>query len=277
MFFCRLFFRHRIVWNVSVGTALCVGIIAAQYSFDTLKSQQPKPPLRLIPAPVMRATDIGLHSATAAFFWVGVIQRFVTLAGDRLNGLAAHIRVINDLDPKFSYPYAFAALVLPASDRADEAIPIAKAGLERADPDWQIPYYLAVNYHIYLKDRKNAAIYMNVAAATPGAPANVKYVAATYGNRQDLRQQTRAIWAAIYENSKDEIAQQQAEAHIKHIDTLDFLEKAASVFKQRLGRYPKTLDELVTQKILKAIPPNPLGLPYDTKGDGKVFSKFEMQ
>lgn len=272
----------RVVLGIIVGKhdvyiVICAGIIAAQYSFDTLRSQQPKSPLLLIPAPVVRATDMGLHSATAAFLWVGVIQRFVALAGDRLNGLADHIRIINDLDPKFSYPYAFAALVLPASDHADEAISIAKAGLERADPDWQIPYYLAVTYHIYLKDRKNAAIYMNVAAHTPGAPPNVKYVAATYGNRQDLRQQTRAIWASIFENSRDEIAQQQAQAHIKHIDILDFLEKAAGVFRKRTGRYPRTLDELVMQKILKAIPPDPLGLPYDTKGDGRVFSKFEAQ
>ena len=45
----------------------------------------------------------------------------------------------------------------------------------------------------------------------------------------------------------------------------------------RDSRYPKTLDELVTQKILKTIPPDPFGLPYDTKGDGKVFSKFENE
>lgn len=267
----------RMILPIGIGLVLCAGIIATQYSFDTLRSQQPKSPALLIPASVMRSTDLGLHSATAAFFWVGVIQRFAALSADRLNGLADHIRIINALDPKFSYPYAFAALVLPAGDHAQEAIPIAKAGIEHADPDWQIPYYLAVDYHIYLKDRKNAAIYMNIAAATPGAPANVKYVATTYGNRQDLRQQTRAIWVSIYENSRDEIAQQQANAHIKHIDILDFLEKAADVFKERTGRYPKTLDELVMQKILKAIPPDPLGLPYDTKGDGKVFSKFEAQ
>ncbi|MBI3442768.1 MAG: hypothetical protein HY007_03310 [Candidatus Sungbacteria bacterium] len=267
----------RTVLHVIIGIVVCAGIVATQYSFDVLKNQQPKPPLLLIPAPVIRSADMGLHSATAAFLWVGVIQRFATLAADRLNGLAAHIKTINDVDPKFSYPYAFAELVLPAGDRVDEATEIGKRGIAVADPDWQIPYYLGVDYHIYLKDRKNAAIYMNVAARTPGAPANVKYVAATYGNRQDLRQQTRAIWVSIYENSRDGIVQQQAEAQIKHIDTLDFLEKAAALFKERIGRYPKTLGELVAQKILKAIPPDPFGLPYDTKGDGKVFSKFEAQ
>ncbi|MBI4225167.1 MAG: hypothetical protein HY617_02460 [Candidatus Sungbacteria bacterium] len=267
---------YKNIARIGFSILVFAGIVGSQFYFDAIKSRQPRVPLLLIPAPVMRSADLGLHSATAAFFWVGVIQRFVTLSADRLNGLAAHIRIVNGLDPKFSYPYAFAALVLPAGDHADEAVQIAKAGLEHADPDWQIPYYLAVDYHIYLKDRKNAAIYMNIAASTPGAPANVKYVAATYGNRQDLREQTRAIWVSIYENSKDEIAQQQAEAHIKHIDILDFLEKAAKLFKERTGQYPKTLDELVTQKILKAIPSDPLGLPYDTKGDGKVFSKFEQ-
>lgn len=267
----------RKIMCVSIGVLLCAAIVSVQYSFDMLKNEQPHAPLLLIPAPVVRATDLGLHSAAAAFFWVGVIQRFVTLAGGQLNGLAAHIRIINDIDQKFSYPYAFAELVLPASKHFDEAIKIGKRGLAAADPDWQIPYYLAVDYHIYLKDRENAAIYMNIASRIPGAPANVKYVAATYGNRQDLRQQTRAIWVSIYENSRDEIVQQQAEMQMKHIDTLDFLEKAANLFKERTGSYPKTLDELVAQKILKAIPPNPFGLPYDTKGDGKVFSKFEAQ
>lgn len=263
--------------RIGIAVIACAGIFAAQYSFDAQKAREPQVPLLLIPAPVLRATNLGLHSATAAFLWVGTIQRFVTLAADRLGGLAAHIRIVNDLDPKFSYPYAFAALMLPGTGHHDEAISIAKAGLERADPDWQIPYYLAVDYHIYLKDRTNTAIYMNLAARTPGAPPNVKYVAATYGNRQDLRQQTRAIWVSITENSRDEIVQQQAEAQIKHIDTLDFLEQAAGLFKKRTGRYPKTLDELVSGHILKNIPPDPLGLPFDTKGDGKVFSKFEEQ
>jgi len=265
------------IMRVGIGIVLCAGIVAAQYSFDALKSTQPKPAPLLIPASVVRVTDLGLHSATAAFFWVGVIQRFAALAGNGFNDLAAHIRIINDIDPKFSYPYAFAELVLPSSDHAAEAIEIGKRGLAAADPDWQIPYYLGVDYHIYLKDRKNAATYMNIAARVPGAPPNVKYVAATYGNRQDLRGQTRAIWVSIYENTKDEVIAKQAETYIAHIDTLDFLEKAATLFKQRLGHYPKTLDELVTQKILKAIPQDPFGLPYDTKGDGKVFSKFEAQ
>ena len=265
------------IMRVSIGLVLCTGIIAVQYSFDALQSRQPKRSPLMVSGPVMRATDLGLHSATAAFFWVGVIQRFATLAGNRFNDLAAHIRIINDIDPKFSYPYAFAELILPSNNRADDAIDIGKQGLAVADPDWQIPYYLAVDYHMYIKDRKNAAIYMNIAARVPGAPSNVKYVAATYGNRQDLRSQTRAIWVSIYENTKDEVAAKQAETYIAHIDTLDFLEKAAALFKQRFGHYPKTLDELVTQKILKSIPQDPFGLPYDTKGDGKVFSKFEAR
>jgi hypothetical protein len=268
--------------RVGIGLGLCAGIIASQYFFDAFKSRQLKAPLLLIPASVVKAADLGLHSATAAFFWVGVIQRFAALAGDNLGGLAAHTKIINDIDPKFSYPYAFAELVLPAGDRknprlVDEAIEIGKRGLAVADPDWQIPYYLAVDYHLYRNDRANAALYMNIASRVPGAPPNVKYVAATYGNRQDLRAQTRAIWESIYENSKDEIVAKQAQAYLAHIDTLDFLEKAAGQFRQHLGRYPKTLDELVAQKILKAIPEDPFGLPYDTKGDGKVFSKFEAR
>src|SRR3989344_9594902 len=144
----------------------------------------------------------------------------------------------------------------------NQAVELAKQGISNADPDWRIPYYLATTYHIFMKDRKNAALYFDLAAKTSGAPENIKVIASRYGTSESAREQTKTIWESIYESSKDELVKESAKAHLIHIETVELLEKAVSIYKQKLGKYPENINDLVSKKILKAIPPSPFGLEF---------------
>lgn len=253
---------------------LMAGIVLSQFMVMRHQVNELELAPLLPQAPVLKATDLGLHSATASLVWLTTIQKFGALG--KFATLGGFIRVVNDMDPRFGYPYAFAALVLPSFGKTEEAIAIANRGIAEADPDWQIPYYLAVTHHIDLKDRLQAARYFNVAAHTPGAPDNVRYVAATYGNRQDLRSQTKLIWLSIYENSKDEIVREQAKTYIVHIEILERIEHAASLYKDRFGKYPEAIDELVRTGFLKTVPRDPFGFPYSITKEGNAVLKAEF-
>lgn len=240
--------------------------MSLQYYFDIEKKARPLIPPILMPAQAIKIGNLGLHSASSALMWIYVIQSVSTFPYEQ----PGTIKRVIELDPKFSYPYAFAALTLSPLGFSDDAVEIARKGMEVADPDWRIPYYLATTYHIFFQDRKNAAIYFDIAANTPGAPEKIKSISARYGIDTNILEKTKQIWMSIYDTSNDETVMITASKHITHIEMLQLLEKAISVFRQRYRTYPDNLEDLVTKKILKEIPVSPLGINFGIKPDGRI-------
>jgi tetratricopeptide (TPR) repeat protein len=248
------------------AVVLILAIASFQYFFDLKKLERPLMPPAIIPAQALKLGDLGLHSATSAMMWIYTIQKLETSSQE----LPKLIKNINNIDPKFSYPYAFTALVLPQFGFIEQAIEIAKKGIAEADPDWRIPYYLATTYHIFLKDRKNASLYFDIAANTPGAPENIVSISARYGTTKDMLEQTKQIWISLYETSGDELVIERAKNYIIHIEIIQALEKASLLYKQKYGFWPKTMEDLVTGRILKEIPKSPLGVGFRIELDGKI-------
>lgn len=240
-----------------------------QYFFDLRKKERPLAPLTVIPAQAIKLGSLGLDSAAASFMWIYTIQQFTDYPYD----LPRLIKTVNALDPKFSYPYAFAAFILPAFKATDQAVEIAKEGIDKADPDWQIPYYLAATYHSHLKDRKNAALYFDLAANTPGAFEGARVVASRYGTRTNVRDQTKEIWESIYETSRDELVKESAKNHLVHIGLVEALEKAVSLYRQKYGTYPKDINNLVAKKIIKQIPASPFEVEFGLGEKGAVLTR----
>jgi len=241
-------------------------IIFLQYYYDLQKKEKPLIEPTIIPAKAIKIADLGLHSFASAFMWLYTIQKMA----DSPTKLPELIETVNELDPKFSYPYAFSALLLPAFGFDKEAVKIAKRGIESADPDWRIPYYLATAYHIFFKDRKNAAFYFDLAARTPNADEVAKRVASRYGLLGTTREQTKAIWQSIYDTSEDEIIKERAENYLVHIEILELLEKAVLIYKQKFGTDPLKLEDLITAKIIREIPSSPLELNFYTE-NGRIL------
>lgn len=227
---------------------------------------RPIAPLAIIPPQAIKLINLGLNSASAGIMWLDFIQKFEAYPKD----LVTLLQNVNELDPRFSYPYAFSAIVLPGIGFKDEGIKIAEEGIKKADEDWRIPYYLATNYHMFRKDRTNAALYFDMAARMKNAPEPVKTIAARYGTYQSTLEQTKQIWISIYESSNDETMVERAKNYIIHIELLEALQKAANTYKQQTGSYPKTLEDLVISRIIKQIPESPLGTKFIIRPTGEI-------
>lgn len=254
---------------------LLSGIAFFQYTSDAHIVHAAERPLTLPPSPILKMVDLGLHSALAGLIWLNTIQEVGGLRGP-YKSFPEDIRVINALDPKFSYPYAFATLIMPeiAPDRINDAILIGHEGILHAAPDWRIPYYLAVNYHTILKDRSNAAHYLAIAADIKDAPKNIIFVAANYGAwNADAREQTKQIWISLHDNAGDDVVRERAKNYITHIEILQFLDRAVEAYRKETGSYPRDIDNLVSKKILKEIPRDPFGLEFIINEKGRVESR----
>lgn len=250
-------------------SSLLLTIAYAQYYSDLGKNVRPIIPPTIIPDKVIKMGDLGLHSAAASAMWIYTIQH-ATENADKLPDL---IENVNAIDPKFSYPYAFAALTLPAfliSGFPEKAVEIAEKGIQEADPDWRIPYYLATTYHIFLRNREKASFYFDLAANTHGAPEKIKSIASFYGTAPNIREQTRQIWLSIYEESDDETIKEKAQNYLIQIELLNALDKAVILYRQKYGKYPTNIEDLVMGKIIKEVPISPLGSEFIIR-DGAVF------
>lgn len=259
--------------QILVIPLLFAGIISMQAFYDRQKASATYFEPAVMKPEIVRAIDLGLHNAAADLMWLAAIQYFGG-SGSRTNEkLDDYLYLSSELDPKFSYPYAFGVLLLPSLNQIESAIKLAEKGISEAKPDWRIPYYMAATYHISLKDTKNAAKYFDIAAQTKGAPDSIKKIAATYGSRPDLREQTKQIWIGVYENSNDEIVRERAKAYVVHYEILDLLENAAKMYKDKNGKYPVNINDLVGANILRAIPQDPFGFEYEIDTEGKAQIK----
>lgn len=262
--------------GMTAKTALVVvlfaGIVAAQYGYDLARTRGPQAQPSTPSLGLVRSVDLGLHATAASFLWIDTITELPFLR-DGYPKFAADLKLINDLDPKFSFPYAFTVLVLPGTkypDRVNETVRIGKLGVAQSEPDWRIPFYLAVTYHLELKDKVNAARYFDLAAQTPGAPYYIQRFSINYGIAPNDRERTRAVWQFIYEHSDEATTKERAKAYLARLDMFDYLDAAVKAYRTRYGAYPATLDELVAKRIIPELPKDPFGFEFVIDAGGVV-------
>jgi len=246
-------------------------VIVAQYAYDATRVA----PSAAIPGTsspeMVRMVDMGFHAAVGSFLWAGTMPEIL----DFFHGRSEYfpdLAFLNGVDPKLSYPYAFSVLTLPAiprqllPDAVAQAQAIGQEGIANADPDWRIPYYMALNYYLELKDLKDATWYFNVAANTPGVPSYAERFALNFGIDQKERDRVRNLWATVYESSNDPDTKARAAAYVTRLNDFDYLEAAAAAYKQKYGAYPTSTDELVAKGIIPAVPQDPFGFTFTIDG-----------
>jgi hypothetical protein len=254
-----------------------ISTLAALISIQFLSDQQ-KAKVQVIDPIVLNSDtikylDLGLHNAAADLAWISTVQYYGNPSYKKYNKLNDYLQLVTNLDPKFTYPYAFGTLILPSQHEIDQAISLGQEGVNNNPDDWQIPYYLGTTFHIYKKDYQEAGKYFALAAATKDVPEGIRKVATAYGQTTSLRDQTQKIWEGIYLTTTDEAIKESAKNNILHYEVISLLEDSSKQYFQKNGSYPKELTELVTAGILKAIPSDPLGYTLKFGENGKIIIK----
>lgn len=265
--------KNKKIFFTIIILILLSAMATSQFLLDEYKKRQIIPEPFLPNSDIIKLSDIGLHNAAADLYWLGAIQYFGGGTSKTYEKLDDYLFIASKLDPKFSYPYAFGVLILPSIGQTDRSIELGLKGIQNSTPDWRIPYYLATTYHIEKNDHSNAAKYFDIAANTSGAPQGIRKVAASYGSSPDSRAQTEAIWEGIYDSTQDEVVRERAKNYIAHYELLTFLEQSAKEYYKINNKYPATLDDLVSSRILRSVPPDPLGLAIAIDETGRAVVK----
>lgn len=254
--------------------ALLLGaVVGLQFSYDLAKPAAGASLSGAVPPSMLRMVDLGFHPAVASFLWAATMPEILDLFRGR-QGYIADLAFLNAVDPKMSYPYAFSVLALPIvpkavfPDAVNASFAIGRDGLANADADWRIPYYMAINYYLELKDKKDAQWYFDIAARTPGVPSFAARFALNFGIGSNERQKTEQLWETIRDSTNDEFTKARAQAYIDRLTMFDYLEAAVKVYRQKYGAYPATPDDMVTKGIIPSVPQDPFGFTFVINKDG---------
>jgi hypothetical protein len=251
---------------------LLATVVLSQVGYDATKPANAAGISANIPPDFIRAVDMGFHASVASFLWVGTMPEILLAITGRGMGYIADERYVNAVDPKLGYPYAFTVITLPAAThyagRVTDALAIGKEGIANSDPDWRIPYYMATDYFLELKDAQNALWYYNLAAHTPGIPDYALRFSLNFGIKSSERQKTKDLWATIRDSSNDPDTKARAQAYIDRLDMFDYLDEASRIYQQKYGHVPTSTNALVTAGIIPIVPQDPFGFTFIINADG---------
>jgi hypothetical protein len=176
----------------------------------------------------------------------------------------------SSLDPYFRQTYRLAQSTLAwEANKVEAAITILERSNKHLDWDWQPGFFIGFDYYYFLNDNLTAAQKLMETSKVPGAPIALATLASRLASKSGQTGAAIEFLVAIYENTDDEETKELLTQRILALKGVQTINGAIGVFKDRFGRLPTSLDELVDKGILSALPVNPYNRPFSIK-NGRV-------
>lgn len=181
-----------------------------------------------------------------------------------------------EMDPKFLAAYSYGATVLPAID-VDQAIALTEKGIANNPDNWRLYHYLGYIHWRRKNFDKASEVYSQGSQITGAAPF-MREMAASMKTRGGSRDTAREMYLQLATEGEDQQTKSNAELRVLEIDSLDERDKLTeqlSIVKDKTGKCPANLSELIPALRTVVLPRNrtfsvnqknevvdPLGFPY---------------
>ena len=242
--------------------------VAAQKPYD----------IQVVPTSSMaRWLSLGHPTLAANLLWLRTVQyigesRAEERGWDKLLPL---LETITDLDPGHGYAYQVGGVVLGSAGRTAESSAILEKGIRNVPDRYILPYLRAFNAFYYDDDWPTAGRFAEIAARTPGAPAHVRQNVLAYyvkGNRADAAVSflEQSLAEAKDPDTRKAVQSQLQQARVEQ--AVARLDGAVNAWRARYLAGPLTLEQLVAEGLVEAIPRDPAGGELYLGEDGRVRS-----
>jgi hypothetical protein len=229
-----------------------------------------------------RAVRVAAHShisLVADLYWIRMAS-LATAARQPYEGanLIRWGEFITDLDPGFMWAYVMGGVLGTWKDgeqvyNAEPAARLLEKGTTHV-ADFRLNLYLGYLYIEMLDRPLDAARTLEAGARLPRAPPFLGPLATRlYASRGAVG--TARKFAEEMVKSPDPEVRAAFELRLRELDreeVLAQLEAASAAYQQRFGRPPPTVEALVRDGVLPAIPSDPLGGEWVIDGTGAVRS-----
>ncbi len=214
----------------------------------------------------LRFATFGYASLLADLIYLWAIQYYSNYAiPDRFDYLEHIFSIISELDPRYVDPYELGALIaVYEGNNLELGLKILDMGLEKNPDQWFFPF-MAGHLAQLKKNYEKARLYYKKAMDIPGAPDIVKRLYAFSAFKTLDFETAWRTWLEIYQSAEDERIRKIANNHLYQVKAAidkQVIEKAISLFKEKYGRNPYSLEQLARLGFLKEIPKDLDGQDY---------------
>jgi len=222
---------------------------------------------------------LGYRNLGADVLWLRLLQVLGKKGNtaDEYEWIYHAMDVITTLDPQYDYVYYMGGVVLTnLANRVDLSNRLLEKGFRENPTVWNIPFLLGYNHYFILGDASKAAEYIAASARLPGGPAYLPGLAsrmyAEANNPDTALQFLEALWRQTQDEGMREVIAKRAKEVMIERD-IRVLESAVQQYRDRQGRYPSSLQELVVGRYVPQLPQEPFGGSYELDSKtGKITS-----
>jgi hypothetical protein len=234
----------------------------------------------------LKVLSFGYHNLVADMLFIWSIQYYSAYhLTNRFKYLEHIFNVITDISPGYKEPYFVGSWIM-ALEKGDIAMAmrLLEKGSRNMKDEYIFDYELGFYAYKHLKDFKLAEFYFKRAADNPKAPQLVRRKQAHMTYMKDDLDYAYQLWMDILNNAGDDKhARSAARNHlhqIKYEKDKKLLKQKIIEFKQRYGRHPYNLHELVRAGLIAEIPKDFGGTEYiydPTKGTIKAHKEYKWK
>ncbi|MSO55716.1 MAG: hypothetical protein EXQ55_02160 [Acidobacteria bacterium] len=218
---------------------------------------------------------LSYDALAADLYWIRALQHY---GGDRLHPGAARrydllyplLDLTTSLDPHFTVAYRFGAIFLAeaypgGAGRPELAIALLEKGAAASPHKWEYYHDIGFIYYWHLHDYQKAADWFQRGADIPGGPWWLETYAAVMLTRGGDRAASRFMWQQILQTAENDWLKENAQRRLMQLDALDQIDQLHRVveeFTRGTGRIPEDWTPMVAAGLLRGIPADPAGTPY---------------
>jgi len=268
-------------------TALILALLAAFTALGALRitdRYRPRQSDSLLYLPnehLLNHFTAGLSPIIADLLWLHCIQ-YVAIenrSARNFTWLEHMVYTTVRLDPLFRDAYRYGSIFLSALRADAESVRnLLRMGMENRPDCWELPYEMGTLYLLNLRHTPNAlktaTYYLAISATRPDAPPEVAKLTAAIQQRHNLDDIEEAMWRDMAERGSKtlrEMAQRKlAELEIRR--AIPVLNERARMFRDRTGRLPENVNELIEKGLLNGAPPQPIPGHYFIGPDGQFYN-----
>jgi tetratricopeptide (TPR) repeat protein len=251
-----------------VVAALAAGSARARLAGIDASGRGAKALLYMPNGKYLKAVSLGHASLVADVVYLWAIQYYSDYEREDRYRYVEHVfgDVIGELDPAYTDPCWLGAIILTTEAQdVDAGLRLLDKGFARNPTAWILPF-LAGWECDRVKRFEQAAAYFDRAARAPGAPPEMFRLKAGMAARTGNLREAIARWQDVLDDPRNDdgaraIARRQIRTLIVRADTQD-LDAAIAVYRERHGRPPRSLEDLVSAGIVRSLPRDPDGQAY---------------
>jgi len=266
------------------GSVLVCSMVSAALLTRAVDHMRPAAPVRevlFVSSPkLLKRLCLGYDGLLADIYWTRTVQYFGgthSRGGGTYKLLWPLLNITTQLDPHLIPAYEFGETFLVAkppqgAGDPEKAIELARSGIQNNPDNWRMYYDLAFVYYDQ-KNYRGAAEAFLQGSQLPNTHPFLKIMAAQMAQHGGDLNTARMMWSATYQTTDDALIRANAAAHLRAIqvdEDVTVLEQLLQKYRERTGHFPAKFSDMVSAGLIKSIPHDPRGNPYNLEAGGRV-------